>query len=142
VAKGVFRFFITDDNFARNRNWEAIFDRLIELRENEGIGIQFLIQADTLCHKIPNFVDKAVRAGCNRVYIGLENINPENLAAVKKKQNRVHEYRNLFLEWRKRGVITYAGYILGFPADTPERLERDIKTVQEELPVDVLEFLI
>jgi radical SAM superfamily enzyme YgiQ (UPF0313 family) len=142
VAKGVFRFFITDDNFARNRNWEAIFDRLIELRENEGIGIQFLIQADTLCHKIPNFVDKAVRAGCNRVYIGLENINPENLAAVKKKQNRVHEYRNLFLEWRKRHVITYAGYILGFPADTPERLERDIKTVQEELPVDVLEFLI
>ncbi|MGA8498958.1 MAG: hypothetical protein WB764_25980 [Xanthobacteraceae bacterium] len=28
-AQGVFRFFITDDNFARNRNWEAIFDRLI-----------------------------------------------------------------------------------------------------------------
>ncbi len=35
-AQGIERFFITDDNFARNRDWEALFDRLIELREKEG----------------------------------------------------------------------------------------------------------
>ena len=34
-AQGIQRFFITDDNFARNRDWEKIFDRLIELREGE-----------------------------------------------------------------------------------------------------------
>ncbi|HEU0216013.1 MAG TPA: radical SAM protein, partial [Stellaceae bacterium] len=142
LAQGVFRFFITDDNFARNRNWEAIFDRLIQMREEEGLSLQFIIQVDTLCHKIPNFVDKAARAGCARVFIGLENINPDNLLSAKKKQNRVHEYRNLFLAWRERGVITYAGYILGFPNDTPQRLARDIATVQEELSVDLLEFFI
>jgi hypothetical protein len=142
LAQGVFRFFITDDNFARNRNWEAIFDRLIEMREKEGLTLQFIIQVDTLCHRIPNFVEKAARAGCTRVFIGLENINPDNLLSAKKKQNRVHEYRNLFLAWRERKVITYAGYILGFPNDTPERLSRDIKTVQEELSVDLLEFFI
>jgi hypothetical protein len=142
LAQGVFRFFITDDNFARNRNWEAIFDRLIQMREEEGLSLQFIIQVDTLCHKIPNFIDKASRAGCARVFIGLENINPDNLLSAKKKQNRVHEYRNLFLAWRERGVITYAGYILGFPNDTPERLARDIATVQEELSVDLLEFFI
>ena len=32
-AQGIHKFFITDDNFARNKDWEAIFDRLIELRE-------------------------------------------------------------------------------------------------------------
>src|SRR5271166_3182894 len=74
LAQGVFRFFITDDNFARNRNWEAIFDRLIEMREKEGLELQFIIQVDTLCHRIPNFVEKAARAGCKRVFIGLENI--------------------------------------------------------------------
>jgi hypothetical protein len=142
LAQGVFRFFITDDNFARNRNWEPIFDRLIEMREKEGLTLQFIIQVDTLCHRIPNFVEKAARAGCARVFIGLENINPDNLLSAKKKQNRVHEYRNLFLAWRERKVITYAGYIIGFPADTPERLVRDIKTVQEELSVDLLEFFI
>ncbi len=142
IAQGVYRFFITDDNFARNRNWEPIFDRLIEMREKEGLKLHFLIQVDTLCHRIPNFIEKAARAGCSRAYIGLENINPDNLLAVKKKQNRVHEYRQLFLEFRKHKVITYAGYILGFPNDTPERIFRDIKTVQDELPVDVLEFFI
>ena len=142
LAQGVFRFFITDDNFARNRNWEPIFDRLIEMRETEGLTLSFIIQVDTLCHRIPNFVEKAARAGCARVFIGLENINPDNLLSAKKKQNRVHEYRELFLAWRRHKVITYAGYIIGFPADTPERLVRDIKTVQEELSVDLLEFFI
>ena len=33
-AQGINKFFITDDNFARNKDWEAIFDRLIDLREN------------------------------------------------------------------------------------------------------------
>jgi len=142
LAQGVYRFFITDDNFARNRNWEAIFDRLIEMREKEGLTLHFLIQVDTLCHRIPNFIEKAARAGCSRAYIGLENINPDNLLSVKKKQNRVHEYRQLFLDFRKHKIITYAGYILGFPNDTPERLLRDIATVQAELPVDILEFFI
>jgi radical SAM superfamily enzyme YgiQ (UPF0313 family) len=142
LAQGVFRFFITDDNFARNRNWEAIFDRLIEMREREGLELQFIIQVDTLCHRIPNFVEKAARAGCKRVFIGLENINPDNLLQAKKKQNRVHEYRQMFLAWRAQRIITYAGYILGFPSDTPERIARDIRSVQQELPVDLLEFFI
>ena len=142
LTQGVYRFFITDDNFARNRNWEAIFDRLIRMREEEGLTLQFIIQVDTLCHKIPNFVEKAARAGCARVFIGLENINPDNLLAAKKKQNRVHEYRQLFLAWRRHKVITYAGYIIGFPNDTSERVARDIATVQRELPVDLLEFFI
>ncbi len=58
-AQGIKRFFITDDNFARNRDWEPIFDRLIELRGSEGLNIGFTIQVDTLCHKIPNFIEKA-----------------------------------------------------------------------------------
>jgi Radical SAM superfamily len=142
LAQGVSRFFITDDNFARNHNWEAIFDRLIRMREEEGLGLQFIIQVDTLCHRIPNFVEKAARAGCKRVFIGLENINPDNLLQAKKKQNRVHEYRRMFHAWRAQRIITYAGYILGFPGDTPERIAEDIRTVQRELPVDLLEFFI
>jgi hypothetical protein len=53
----------------------------------------------------------------------------------------VYEYRQ-FLAWRAQRVITYAGYILGFPGDTSERIARDIRTVQQELPVDLLEFFI
>jgi radical SAM superfamily enzyme len=139
-AQGIHRFFITDDNFARNKEWEAIFDRLIELKERDGIPLGLMIQVDTLCHKITNFVEKAKRAGVTRVFIGLENINPENLAAVKKRQNRITEYRAMLLAWKAQGIITLAGYILGFPADTPQTIRRDIEIIKRELPLDGLEF--
>jgi hypothetical protein len=140
AAQGILRFFITDDNFARNKDWEAIFDRLIHLREVEGIKLRLVIQVDTLCHRIPNFIEKAARAGVGRVFIGLENISPDNLAAAKKKQNKITEYRKMLLAWKKARVLTYAGYIIGFPNDTPERIQRDIRVIQKELPVDILEF--
>jgi hypothetical protein len=139
---GVDRFFITDDNMARNKNWEAIFDRLIELREQHGLRFKVLIQVDTQCHKIKGFIEKAVRAGVNRVFIGMESVNAENLAAAKKFQNNIREYRKMLQAWRALGVVTYAGYILGFPADTPESIEQDIRLIQQELPVDILEFFV
>jgi hypothetical protein len=139
-AQGIHKFFITDDNFARNKAWESIFDRLIELREKDRIPLGLMIQVDTLCHKIPNFIEKAKRAGVTRVFIGLENINPDNLMAAKKRQNKITEYRKMLLAWKAQGMMTLAGYILGFPADTPESIRRDIAIVQKELPLDVLEF--
>jgi hypothetical protein len=142
LAQGINRFFITDDNFARNKDWEAIFDRLIELRERDGLDLGFMIQVDTLCHKIPNFIAKAKRAGVTRIFIGLENINPANLIAAKKRQNKITEYRTMMLAWKSVGIWTYAGYIVGFPNDTPESVRHDIEIVKHELPVDLLEFFI
>jgi hypothetical protein len=137
---GICKFFITDDNFARNKAWESIFDRLISLRERDGIPLGLMIQVDTLCHKIPNFIEKAKRAGVTRVFIGLENVNPDNLAAAKKRQNRITEYRRMLLAWKAQGIMTLAGYILGFPSDTPDTIRRDIAIIQEELPLDIIEF--
>ena len=137
--QGIHRFFITDDNFARNRNWEAIFDRMGDLRE-AGHSIHFLIQVDVLAHKIPGFIEKAARAGCKYVFIGLESINPENLVHMKKNQNRITEYRTMFQAWKQAGIVTYAGFIMGLPGDTPETIKRDIEIIQQELPVDSLEF--
>jgi hypothetical protein len=141
-AQGIHKFFITDDNFARNKEWESIFDRLIWLRETQGVPLGLFIQVDTLCHKIPNFVEKAKRAGVTKVFIGLENINPDNLAAAKKRQNKITEYRKMLLAWKAQGIITFAGYILGFPADTPQTIRRDIQIIKNELPLDLLEFFV
>jgi hypothetical protein len=139
-AQGIKRFFITDDNFARNKDWEPLFDRMIAMREGEKMNIGFTIQVDTLCHKIPSFIEKAGKAGVRRVFIGLENINPDNLIAAKKRQNKITEYREMLQMWRNAGAITYAGYILGFPADTKESILRDVEIIKRELPIDILEF--
>jgi hypothetical protein len=139
-AQGLRAFFITDDNFARNRDWEPILDRLIQLRETEKFNISFIIQVDTLCHRLPNFIEKCARAGVRRVFIGLENINPANLAGAKKKQNKITEYRTMLLAWKSARVITYAGYIIGFPNDTFDSIMHDIDVIKHELPIDLLEF--
>ena len=142
AAQGIRRFFLTDDNFARNKDWEAILDRLIMLREEEGQKFRFFIQVDTLCHRLPNFIEKAARAGCHWVYIGLENINPEALMGAKKRQNKIWEYRNMLQAWKRQGVMTYVGYILGFPPDTPESIARDIEILKHELAVELVEFFV
>jgi hypothetical protein len=139
-AQGVCKYFITDDNFARNKDWEVILDRLIRLREVDGIPLGLMIQVDTLCHKLPNFIEKSKRAGVTRVFIGLENINPDNLATAKKRQNKITEYRKMLLAWKAQSIFTLAGYILGFPADTPASIRRDIEIIQRELPLDIVEF--
>ncbi|HTD25047.1 MAG TPA: radical SAM protein [Terriglobales bacterium] len=139
LAQGINRFFITDDNFARNLDWESIFDRLIAMREQEKLNLKFVIQVDTMCHRLPKFIEKAGRAGVARVFIGLESINPESLLGARKKQNKVAEYRKMLLEWKRVGATVFAGYIVGFPNDTPESILRDIGIIQRELAIDLLE---
>jgi len=140
IAQGLHSFFITDDNFARNKDWEVILDRLIHLRETEKLKMSFIIQVDTLCHKLPNFIEKSARAGVKRVFIGLENINPDSLIGAKKRQNKITDYRQMLLAWKQVGIVTYCGYILGFPGDTKESIVHDIEVIKKELPVDLLEF--
>jgi len=142
LAQGVSNFFITDDNLARNQHWEAIFDRLIQMRERDGAQFRIVAQVDTMAHKIKGFIAKAGRAGVNRVFIGLENINPDSLKGAQKGQNHIDEYRTMLQAWHAVGALTYAGYILGFPNDTPASIERDIGIIQRELPIDILEFFI
>jgi len=141
-AQNVRRYLLTDDNFARNKDWELILDRLISLKEDEGFRFKTMIQVDTLCHRTPNFIEKAARAGVHRVFIGLENINPDSLMGAGKRQNKIWEYRKMLQMWKEHRVLTYAGYILGFPGDTPESIRRDIEIIKKELPLDLVEFFI
>lgn len=142
LAQGVRNYFISDDNFARNQEWQSIFDRLIMIQEQEKIKLRLIIQVDTLCHKIPGFIAKAAEAGVTRVFIGMESINPKALIAAQKRQNKIEEYQVMLESWHSVGVLTYAGYILGFPTDTPQSILEDIKTIQRDVPVDLLEFFI
>ncbi len=137
---GISFYFFTDDNFARNRNWEAIFDMLIRLREEENINVDFMMQVDVLSHKIDNFIVKARRAGCTNVFIGMESMNPKNLADAGKTQNAVDEYADLVSAWHRAGVSTHVGFIIGFPADTRASVRSDVRTLIEKIKVELASF--
>lgn len=139
-ATGVCNYFFTDDNFARNRHWEALFDGLIHLREVDGIPIRFMMQSDVLSYRIPNFIDKARRAGCTQVFLGIESANPENLKAAGKRQNSLDAFRQLTAAWHAAGIVTHAAYIVGFPHDTPESVRENLRFLTDQLQVEQASF--
>ena len=138
--RGIWHYFFTDDNFARNPSWEAIFDGLIALREEEGIAIDFMMQVDTAATRIPRFVEKAARAGCVQVFIGMESLREDNLEAACKRQNRVGQYRGSIARWHEAGIVCHVGFIIGFPHDTYDRIMEDVRTLRDELLVDQASF--
>jgi len=137
---GIGCLFICDDNFSRNKNWKKLFDRLITLRESENIKFRIVLQVDMLSYKNPLFIEKAVKAGVNQLFIGLETINSDNLTSMKKRQNNIEDYREMLLAWKKHPVVIIAGFIIGLPADTRQSILRDIEIIKRELPVDLLTF--
>ena len=106
-ALGVDFYFFTDDNLARAKNWEAFFDMLIRLREEEGIAIEFMIQADVPSYRMKNFLPKAKKAGCTKVFLGVESLDNDTLAAAGKRQNvaaNARDHRRAGLAWPARPV--------------------------------------
>ncbi len=142
IKHKVLFYFFTDDNFSRNKNWEAILNGLIKLRNEEKIPIEFMIQVDTQSYKIPRFIEKASQAGCKHVFIGMESLNPKNLQSVGKKHNRVEEFKELISVYRKHNIDTHIAYIIGFPFDTPTSVREDIEFLKSELGPEQASFFI
>ena len=124
-AQGIHKFFITDDNFARNKEWEATFDRLIELRENDGIPLSLLIQVDTLCHKIPNFIEKAKRAGVGKGLHRIREHQPRQSDGREETAEQDHRVSQDAPRLEGAGDFDLRRLYLGlprrYPADNPAR---------------------
>ena len=141
AAQGICRFFITDDNFARNKDWEPIFDRLIELREGERHRHpphhpgRHALPPDAELHR-----EGGARRRAARLHRAREHQPRQPRRRRRRGRTRSPNTARCCSPGRRPSVITYCGYILGFPNDTPERIERDIEVIQRELPVDLLEF--
>ena len=139
-ALGVDFYFFTDDNLARAKNWEAFFDMLIRLREDEGIAIEFMIQADVASYRMKNFIPKARQAGCTKVFLGVESLDSETLQAAGKRQNVASSARDCVAAYEAAGIGTHAGYIIGFPTDTYESVMHSIDRLMHEVQPSTASF--
>ena len=139
---GTRHYFFTDDDLARNPRWPEFFEGLIRLREDRGIDLRFLMQADLLAHRQKHFVDLARRAGCFQVFMGLESLDASSLRAAGKRQNRVGEYAATLRTWHDAGILTHVGYIIGFPEDTPASVAMAVRALKHDLAVDLASFFL
>jgi len=138
-ARGIKIYFFTDDNFSRNPVWEQILDGLIEMR-GRGLDIIFMMQIDTIAHRIPNFAEKAAKAGCYLAFVGMESVNAKNLESVGKRQNNVDDYASMVELWHSHNVLVHVGYIIGFPNDTRESINLDMMVLRDQVKVDMASF--
>ena len=125
LEAGVIRFFITDDDFARNRHWEA-YSR--SDYRTTGAGEASLHLPDPgrcAAYRIPHFVEKCrVPGACGSSSAWRRSIAAKSAARQETPEQDRATIGEMLQAWRSAGIITFCGYILGFPEDTAASIER------------------
>ncbi len=98
------------------------------------LGTQFSFD----CLHDDEFVDLLVEARCGMAFIGLESLNEPSLSSVHKKQNKVEEYKELFLKLKERGILTFTGMMLALDEDTPSYYKSLPRKLDEIDPSSIL----
>jgi radical SAM superfamily enzyme YgiQ (UPF0313 family) len=70
-------------------------------------------------------------AGCCGLFIGIETVNAENLAAMGKQFNDSTRYRERIRRIRDAGIGIVAGIILGLDHDGPEVFAHTLRFLQQ-----------
>jgi radical SAM superfamily enzyme YgiQ (UPF0313 family) len=106
---------LCDNNLGGDRQYAKDLLREIAKLDLWALGAQFTFD----CLKDDEFLDLFAEARGTMAFIGLESMNQPSLAAVKKRQNRVREYRYMFDKLKERGIITFTGIMFALAEDTP-----------------------
>jgi radical SAM superfamily enzyme YgiQ (UPF0313 family) len=110
---------ILDNNLGGDLKFVKSLLREIARLKFWGIGTQFSIE----CLRDDEFVELLTAARCRMAFIGMESLNDRSLESVKKRQNRVGEYRELFEKLHRRGILTFTGLMFALEEDTVDYYE-------------------
>lgn len=69
-------------------------------------------------------------SGCDGVYLGIESANDGVLKNMDKKSN-VEQYRRGTRMLKDVGITTFAAFVLGFPGETAESIQDNIRFIEE-----------
>ncbi len=110
---------VLDNNLGGDLSYAKSLLREIAKLDFWGIGTQFSIE----CLRDNEFVDLLAKAHCRMAFLGMESLSDESLAGVKKKQNKVEEYRDSFEKLHRLGILTFTGLMFALDNDTKEYYE-------------------
>ena len=133
--RGQVSVFFVDDNFAINiKRTKSLLRAIIAANAQVPWGAQ--ISANLL--RDEELVDLIAAAGGIWVFIGMESIDPANLADVNKTFNKPGEYAAVLDRLARRDIFAVTSFIFGMDNDTPgvaERTLREIRNWPPGLPV-------
>ena len=127
--------FFIDDNFAINVKRTKSLLRAI-IAANAQVHWAAQISANLL--RDDEFLDLISASGGRWIFIGMESIDPANLASVNKGFNKPAEYSSVLQRLADRNIYAVTSFIFGMDNDTPgvaERTLQQIRTWPPGLPV-------
>ena len=133
--RGQLAVFFVDDNFAINIKRTKSLLRDIIAADAQ---VYWVAQISANLLRDEELVDLIAAAGCKWIFIGMESIDPTNLASVNKGFNKPGEYAAVLERLAQRNVYAITSFIFGMDNDTPgvaERTLQEIRTWPPGLPI-------
>ena len=130
-TKGQVAVFFVDDNFAINgkRTKSLLRDIIAAKAQVSWVG---QISANLL--RDEELVDLIADSGCRWIFIGMESLDPANLASVNKSFNKPGEYAAVLERLARRNVYAITSFIFGLDNDRPGVAERTLSQIREWPP--------
>jgi radical SAM superfamily enzyme YgiQ (UPF0313 family) len=123
--------FLVDDNFAINpKRTKGLLRAIIDA----GAQLPFVAQISVNLLRDEELVDLLAAAGARCLYIGLESIDPDNLADVAKGFNKPAEYGAVMDRLSRHNIIPMTGFIFGMDFDAPGVATRTLEQMRSWPP--------
>jgi anaerobic magnesium-protoporphyrin IX monomethyl ester cyclase len=136
LALGYTALWIADDCFTLDTDYLAAFCRGL-IRRGAPVGWTCLSRVERVT---PGLVDLMKRAGCLRVYLGLESGSDETLRLMNKRIT-VDQGARAVEVFAAAGVGTAGFFMVGYPGETVEDVEATFAHALS-LPLDEISFTV
>ncbi len=128
---GQIAVFFIDDNLAINtKRLKSLLKDII----NAGAQLPWVAQISANLLKDEELVDLIAQSGGKWVFIGMESIDPANMADVNKNFSKPGEYAAVLQRLATRNVYAITSFIFGMDNDTPGVAERTLKEIHSWPP--------
>jgi radical SAM superfamily enzyme YgiQ (UPF0313 family) len=128
---GQIAVFFIDDNFAINpKRTKSLLRDIIAANAQ----VHWVAQISANLLRDEELVDLIAQAGGKWIFIGMESIDPLNLADVKKGFNKPGEYGAVLSRLAQRNVYAITSFIFGMDNDTTGVAERTLNEVRSWPP--------
>ncbi|HKP11361.1 MAG TPA: radical SAM protein, partial [Blastocatellia bacterium] len=125
--RGQIAVFFIDDNFAINiKRTKSLLRDIIAA----GAQLNWTAQISANLLRDEELVDLIAASGGKWIFIGMESIDPKNLADVNKGFNKPGEYQVVLERLAQRNIIAITSFIFGLDNDTPGVAERTLEQVR------------
>jgi len=129
--RGQIAVFFIDDNFAINiKRTKSLLRDIIAA----GAQMNWIAQISANLLRDEELVDLIAASGGKWIFIGMESIDPTNLADVNKGFNKPAEYAAVLDRLAKRHIHAITSFIFGMDNDTPGTAERTLQQIRSWPP--------